>query len=456
MMSISQSCLTTLSAICIVVSIASCGSARRGMGDQKTAESKLSSSLRSDQDSLAYLIKDFELKYQHFCGFMLYDSDAEEVLIKYHEDKHFTPASNLKLFTLLASLKILGDSIPALAYYEQGDSLLIRGTGDPGFMTKNDVDSVAYHFLRDQDQDIYFDDSNFKSERFGSGWAWDDYPYDYQKELSPMPIYGNGTLITVDSASRSYQVYPYQNVLLFKADLFARRFARREEQNNWIHINENRLPRYDVVIDIPSVMEDSFFYDQLSHAVSQPIYQTDSDSVDSLFETIYHTQGDSLYKDLMLRSDNFVAEQLLLMCSHEQLGHLSTSSVIKHILQDELSEITDDIRWADGSGLSRYSLITPWSAVQVLSELSSILTAEQIAEWFPSDDHDDTLPSQMKGLSICAKTGTLSNNFNLSGYITTDSGRRLTFSFLNNHFMYPKADIATGMAEILSFIHRHY
>ena len=412
--------------------------------------------VRSFEDSLSYLLQTFEEEHHHFCGFVLHDPDSRVSVISHHADRFFTPASNLKIFTLLASQLILADSIPALSYHSRGDSLLIRGTGDPSFMTKNDVDSTVYHFLKERNQDIYFDASNFKSSRLGSGWAWDDYPNSYQKELSPMPIYGNGTILQVDSASRSYEVIPNQNVLLLHTDEQLSRFAKREEQTNTIFINNDRIPLRDAVIDIPSIMADSFFFDQLSHAVSQPIYKTADKAEDSLFVTLYHDNSDSLYQDLMLRSDNFVAEQLLLMCAYERLGYLSTRAIIKEILAQELADLEDDIRWVDGSGLSRYSLITPRATIAVLDRLSDLLSKQEISEWFPSNDHPESLPSQMEGLRINAKTGTLSNNFNLSGYLVTNSEKPLIFSFMNNHFRSSNAEIAAGMARILSFIQANY
>ncbi len=439
------------SMISLVCLLSSCRSSQRVV-----QAAQHPSAVRSFGDSLSFMLKDFEEEHQHFCGFSLYDPALEKSLMSHHDDQFFTPASNLKLFTLLASKQILGDSIPALSYYNSGDSLVIRGTGDPSFMTKNDVDGVVFHFLKDQDHDIYFDDSNFRNGRLGSGWAWDDYAYAYQKELSSMPIYGNSTVLKVDSASQSYEVMPDQNVLLLQPDEALGRFARREEQSNVIRINENRMTKRDAAIVIPSVMTDSFFFDQLSHAVSQPIYQTAASVSDALFRTIYHAGADSLYRDLMLRSDNFVAEQLLLMCAHERLGYLNTRAIIKDILENVLMDLDDDIRWVDGSGLSRYNLITPRSTIAVLKALSDLLSEEEISEWFPSNEHPQSLPSQMRGLRISAKTGTLSNNFNLSGYLVTDSGKRLVFSFMNNHFRSSNGDIAAGMAHILSFVQSEY
>ena len=72
---------------------------------------------------------------KHYYGFSLYNLDTKQVAFSRNEDKHFTPASNTKVFTLFAAIKLIGDSIPGLAYVERGDSLIFWGTGDPTFCT---------------------------------------------------------------------------------------------------------------------------------------------------------------------------------------------------------------------------------------------------------------------------------------------------------------------------------
>lgn len=86
-------------------------------------------------------------------GFMLYDLGKEKPVFEFNSAKYFTPASNTKIFTMFASLKILGDSVPALHYVQNGDSLIFWGTGDPSFLYKHTYDNGrVYDFLRNADQ----------------------------------------------------------------------------------------------------------------------------------------------------------------------------------------------------------------------------------------------------------------------------------------------------------------
>src|SRR6478736_9910405 len=78
--------------------------------------------------------KSLETTLSNHAGFVLYDLDKKRELYAYQPHQYFTPASNTKIFTFYTALTLLGDSIPALRYYETGDSLIFKGTGDPSFL----------------------------------------------------------------------------------------------------------------------------------------------------------------------------------------------------------------------------------------------------------------------------------------------------------------------------------
>jgi len=86
---------------------------------------------KKERKTLHAQIVDSPIFSKSHTGFALYDPVKKDMLYEYDSDKLFTPASNTKIFTLYAALKILGDTIPALQYVTTGDSLIFWGTGDP-------------------------------------------------------------------------------------------------------------------------------------------------------------------------------------------------------------------------------------------------------------------------------------------------------------------------------------
>jgi len=158
--------------------------------------------------------------------------------------------------------------------------------------------------------------------------------------------------------------------------------------------------------------------------------------MDKIAGTAFHSQPvDSLLKITMHRSDNFFAEQTLLMVGYQKLGVLNDSKAIENILATDLAELPQKPKWVDGSGLSRYDLVSPRDFVYVLGKMKAEFSWERISTILAAGN-SGTLAGYYKdhAAQIHAKTGTLSNNLSLSGYITTRSGKQLIFSIMvNNH-----------------------
>jgi D-alanyl-D-alanine carboxypeptidase/D-alanyl-D-alanine-endopeptidase (penicillin-binding protein 4) len=141
------------------------------------------------------LTKDFkatEKKFNDHTGFVLFDPETNKTVYEFNSDKYFTPASNTKIFTFYASLKILGDSVPALKYIVNEDSLIFQGTGDPSFLYKDVFNNNrVFDFLKSAEQQLFLSTSNFQTTGLGRGWAWDDYNDYYSAERFSFPVYGN-------------------------------------------------------------------------------------------------------------------------------------------------------------------------------------------------------------------------------------------------------------------------
>ncbi|MCV6629518.1 MAG: D-alanyl-D-alanine carboxypeptidase, partial [Flavobacteriaceae bacterium] len=125
-----------------------------------------------------------------FRGMVLYDPIKKKQRINVNGKKYFTPASNTKILTFYAAYKSLQDTLRTFVYRETADSLILRGTGDPGFLYGFN-DSLALAFLQSKKQGIYLEDSKLAEPVFGDGWSWEDYPYYYMPEKSLFAMYGN-------------------------------------------------------------------------------------------------------------------------------------------------------------------------------------------------------------------------------------------------------------------------
>ena len=144
-----------------------------------------------DYTRLEQLLQQSTVLNKHYYGVSLYDLDSARFVLDHQADKHFTPASNTKVFTLFASLKLIGDSIPGMAYVERGDSLIFWGTGDPTFLHVKLDNGRVFQFLKNSNKKLYYSKSKPQEAVYRNGWSMEDYEFYYQPEITPFPIYGN-------------------------------------------------------------------------------------------------------------------------------------------------------------------------------------------------------------------------------------------------------------------------
>lgn len=165
---------------------------------------------------------------------------------------------------------------------------------------------------------------------------------------------------------------------------------------------------------------------------------------------IYSQPKDSLFKIMIHRSDNFYAEQTLLMVSYEKFGEMNDVRIIDTLLAKDFKGLPQKPRWIDGSGLSRYNLFSPQDFVWILNKLKDEFGRERLKVLLPGAN-EGTLKGLFNGYEnhIYAKTGTLSNNTAFSGYLLTRKNKALLFSVLINNHM---SSVATIRMQIEMFL----
>jgi serine-type D-Ala-D-Ala carboxypeptidase/endopeptidase (penicillin-binding protein 4) len=406
--------------------------------------------------SLDKTFRQTDQNFKDHTGFALYDPEKQNTLYEYKSSHYFTPGSNTKIFTFFSCLALLGDSIPALKYVQQGDSLIFWGTGDPSFLYKEVYDNHrVFSFLKSTSRSLYFSDHNFQTTNFGPGWAWDDYNDYYSAERSPFPVYGN--LLSLRAYGKRAEIQPpyFKNYLKIEGKEEKAKVIRRLESNEFVfHPNFSQKEfKADVPFKAAGELTATLLTDTLKkmvRLVAKPL------SKSAL--TLYSAPVDTLYKVMMQESDNFIAEQLLLICSHTLSDTLQPEIAIRYMMKNLLNDLKDEPRWVDGSGLSRYNLFTPRSVVQLWDKIYQRLPRERLFALLATGGKSGTIKNWYYGKEpyIFGKTGSLSNNHCLSGYLVTKKGKTLIFAFMNNNFTTAVNDIRRNMENILRSIYESY
>jgi len=386
-------------------------------------------------------------------GISIYEPATGKYLYNYQGDKYFVPASNTKIPTCYAAMKYLGDSLVGAMVEEKWNGIYLYGTGDPTFLDQEFKFQPVWSYLQSKKGTSItlirkFTPSNNASQLipvYGSGWSWNDYDEDYMAERSFFPMYGNVARFFGD-ANKQLQVIPgyFKRKLTVSANDSTPLRIKRELNENAFVASGNISTGSRIAIPfktgsdfgistryIPNTV-DSLLSDTLKVIVKYAEAGL-PEFID--FKKIHSQPTDSLLKPMMHRSDNFFAEQSLLMVSNERLGVMNDAKIIDTLLKTDFKDLPQQPKWVDGCGLSRYNLFTPQDMVAILNKMQSEFGMQRVKEILATGG-EGTLSNYYKPISgyIYAKTGTLSGVVALSGFLYTKKNKLLIFSVLvNNH-----------------------
>ncbi len=388
-----------------------------------------------------------------FTGLAVYDLHADKMIFNYNAEKAFIPASNTKLLTYYAVLQMLVDSIPAMEYCIVNDSIYFTGTGDPTWFYDTFDHSQSVDILADSSLILNYVPRSMADHRFGPGWSWDDYTNYYSVEKSSFPIYGNRVSMHKAAGASKVEILPKSMQILvninnsekmegFEAD-------RLEFSNDFFLTLESDSVEVKTVV--PLIYSDELFVNLLADTLHRSIHVA-GQFPDCDRRKSYDTPRDSVLAKILLDSDNFLSEQMLLVISSTIGDSLNSRSVIESMTKNRFSDIADDITWVDGSGLSRYNLMTPISIISVLKKIYLTQPRKKIFVMLPEAGCTGSLKESFAGLTgkMYAKTGSMTGVYNLSGYLVTDSGKTLAFSFMNNNFKIPVSLIRQEIEKVLA------
>ncbi|MBE5394424.1 D-alanyl-D-alanine carboxypeptidase/D-alanyl-D-alanine-endopeptidase [Brevibacillus borstelensis] len=424
------------------------------------------------------------------------DQEQGEAIWYEHEaDTLLTPASNLKLLTTATALAQLGKDyqfktemygstpLPKNGVY-QGD-LYLKGYGDPTLHTEDNLkvqEGVSMEeiaaWLKEQgikriNGNLILDESYFDQERLGLGWSWDDESYYYNPLLGALALNRGTVMIEFQPAVRAGDPVPinllpktkYVNVIneaktvnSGQENTFA---IERDRGTNTIRVTGNlplgTAPDYErVPVEDPALYAGTVLRETLENAgisfsgnstvsvgtVPQQAVKWTEFTSEPLSEIVSY---------LNKKSDNFYAEMLLKTLGAVKRGEGSSSAGVE-VVQETLSTLGVETNFdmVDGSGLTRYNLISARHIADVLEGMTKHAAYQEYLDSLPIAGVDGTLKNRMKGTAAennaRAKTGTLTGVSSLSGYVQTKDGQKLVFSIVINGYA-PKSEYMTAIQD---------
>lgn len=327
-----------------------------------------------------------------------------EVLFQQHAEGLFAPASTLKLATAYAALLRLGSearfrtellSAAPLTGPELSGDLAIKGFGDPT-LRSGDLDAFVTALqatgVRRVAGDLVADASLFEGPPVPPGWMWDDLDLAFAAPVSALSLDGNAP---PDRAA--------------PPELRAARTLAEKLGAAGITLTGN--------VRVGEAPPDSrLLYRHWSPPLSEIVWT------------------------LNKASNNLYAETLI-----RHLG-LARGSGTHAAGMAAMTETLTEVGWAsgsfrveDGSGLSRYNLVTPSQLARLLVAAARMPASEALMASLPVAGVDGTLASRMRGTRaegrVLAKTGTMSGVSGLAGYVTRPGREPLVVVMLINGFV---------------------
>ena len=415
----------------------------------------------TDRKALDELLSTEPLKSAHL-GLLFYDDSLKKDLALWQDDKYFTPASNTKLFSLYAGLKYLGDSLVGIRYLSNDTAVYVFPTGEPGFLHPDFTNQPVLQFLKSVTKKIYLVDTAWRDQALGAGWGWDEFNEDYNVERSLMPVYGNfirWTETRPGMAQAQISTYPEKiswPVAYARDSVPVPFFVQRKVDSNLFVIHTGRDPQK--VQDVPFITDTLRSAQRLlQDTLGKPVFITHTPPYfGGTASIVYARPADSIFIPMMHRSDNFFAEQTLLMVSAQLFGSMNDERISDTLLQRDLFILPQKPSWSDGSGLTRFNLFSPRDFVTLLVKTKNEFGIDRLKKILPTGGTGTLAKYYLKDSGyIFAKTGSLTGVMGLSGFLYTRKKRLLCFSVLVNNYNGSGTAVRRAVEKYVEYIREH-
>ncbi len=432
----------------------------------------------------------------------VWDVESQKNIYTLNDNTLMLPASIQKLITAVAASHQLGKDF----HYETqmthdgvinnnvlNGNLYIHFQGDPTLKRKH-LDALIQQLkqkgISNISGDVYLVAEESKQTR-APGWAWDDLGICYaapvsnyiidrncvKATLTPSKVASTVSIksiypITMTSTAKFDQTIDVKEAQKHFCELHMQRFDNNHYQIDGCYPG-NKSIRLAIAVNDPSlyskgVIEDLLQQNKINYLSINTVSKANQPQ--TVIATHQSKPLPVLLKTMLQKSDNLIADSLLKQIGRQYFfqyqkqlrteqtapldeiqwnntvpkdGFLVGAKAIEHIML-ELGLPYIEANIVDGSGLSRYNLIT---AHQMMALLQLIKTDEQLnylETLLPVSGESGTLKYKkyfnqppLKS-EVAAKTGTMMGVENLAGYLDADNGKQYAFVIIENGLS-PKA-----------------
>ncbi|HQZ82596.1 MAG TPA: D-alanyl-D-alanine carboxypeptidase/D-alanyl-D-alanine-endopeptidase [Pyrinomonadaceae bacterium] len=431
-------------------------------------------------------------------GIKILSLNSGKVIFENDAEKYFTPASNMKNFTVATALERLGpnfrfetkafaNALPDASGTINGD-LRIFGGGDVSVSTAfylGDyykgvdalVDELAKAGVKKISGGLVGDLSYFSGGEIPETWEWDDLQWYYGAGISALPINDNAVDVKVSPTQAGQPcdvrllprstVFTVNNLCTTGGSVSALSITKSLDRN--ILTVGGTIPagskswEGSIAVTQPADLFLALLKERLiARGIAvvgdtriQPLGVTPP-TAQTLIATLQSPPFGIIAAKTMKPSQNMYTETILWTLGEEKRRNRATAvsgnsgaigiAVVKDFLTEDVGIPKDSVIQYDGSGLSRHDLVTPSAVAALYVYMAKVSKNAQV--WRDSlavGGVDGTLKRRFAGTAVSGnfrgKTGTLDQISALSGYVRTAGGDELVISIIVNNVPSPSERI---------------
>ncbi|MCY1718988.1 D-alanyl-D-alanine carboxypeptidase/D-alanyl-D-alanine-endopeptidase [Prolixibacteraceae bacterium Z1-6] len=411
-------------------------------------------------------------------GMHVLDLASGDEVFNLNANQVLVPASTMKLITSGSAFEILGDEYTfetEIAWQgklnKNGDlkgDLVIVGGADPALgseyfqdhymdFLKIWAEKIKASEIKKIKGDLILDASIYTPEKVPDSWVWGDLGNYYGAGPNAFTVYDNMYRITFSSPknvgklTKVIAVNPKIERMVISNEVLS---ADNNGDNAYVfggpfdkaRVIRGTIPRnrdaFTIKASIPQP-EEILAQEFLKALSDEGIFMMGEirfEKVDKKgLETIYIQESPTLAeigKVLNYESVNLFAEHFLNQIAVEKNGLGDRKEAIKLLKEfwDAKGISTEYLFMEDGSGLSHFNAVAPQFFTEFLiymAQNKSFVNSLPTAGKGTFKRFDTTL---LPGNTLQAKSGSMTRVRCYSGYLKTDSGKTVVFSFMFNHF----------------------
>jgi len=376
-----------------------------------------------------------------------------EVIASHDPDRALAPASNAKLLTTALALDALGpdyrfETRAVGCGAVDGDrldgDLVLVGSGQPD-LSRAALDDLAERVAGEVSTvtgNIVLDTTRFGDQQLGPGWTWGDERYYYGARSTALAVDKNlvSVEITGDGVDLAVGVAPETDAVAVETDLEPGADELRaftDHDTGRIRVEGTAPPSADRVERVPVARPvdhcGAAFRDALADAgvaVAGEVRRGTAPEEPAFVASVESAPVAHLVRGMNVPSDNFVAEQLARAVAAEREG-AGTWDAWNDVATEFLDSLEVDAhRIRDGSGLSRYDLLSARALVELFAWVRDRPWAETFFGSLPAPG-EGTLETRLADApGVRAKTGTITGTSALSGVLRREGEPDAVFSVI--------------------------